>query len=441
MRVFVTGGAGFIGLAVVRRLVRARRSRSSRSSATPSARPRLWRDSASSSCRATCPGRRPSSDAMRGTDAAIHLAGIVPRRHPGERAPRDARRQRRRDAPRPRRARSPPARPAGRRSRRSTSSATRTAGSSTRRYRRDLAEGFLSYYDETKYLAHARSEERIDGGAPDRHRHARRHVRPERPLGDRRSSSRPPTTARCAYVALGDLGHLARLRRRRRGRHRRGARPRPDRRVVLPGRREHAAARRDARRGAHGWAARPAAPRDPDARSCASARTAPRRPGARCGPARRPRRGRPRRARRDVLGSSAPRPRPSSGTAARSGERPARRVRRRLTAPTGPSRDRTLRPWPASSRCSSRAGRARPARTARSCRSIAIGGGLAGPAGGRRLDRPAPPPRLDPRPDAVGRQLPRPEGPAPRPRRSTRSARRPTARTSGSAGTSAPPRS
>ncbi len=33
-------------------------------------------------------------------------------------------------------------------------------------YRRDLAEGFLSYYDETKYLAHVATEARIEAGAP-----------------------------------------------------------------------------------------------------------------------------------------------------------------------------------------------------------------------------------------------------------------------------------
>lgn len=34
------------------------------------------------------------------------------------------------------------------------------------RYRRDLAEGFLSYYDETKFLAHRAAEERIAAGDP-----------------------------------------------------------------------------------------------------------------------------------------------------------------------------------------------------------------------------------------------------------------------------------
>lgn len=33
-------------------------------------------------------------------------------------------------------------------------------------YRRDLSEGFISYYDETKYLAHVAAEGRIEAGAP-----------------------------------------------------------------------------------------------------------------------------------------------------------------------------------------------------------------------------------------------------------------------------------
>ena len=45
-------------------------------------------------------------------------------------------------------------------------------------YRRDLGEGFLSYYDETKFRAHEAAEKRIAAGAPDRDRHARAGVRP-----------------------------------------------------------------------------------------------------------------------------------------------------------------------------------------------------------------------------------------------------------------------
>ena len=46
---------------------------------------------------------------------------------------------------------------------------------------------------------------------------------------------------------------------------------------------------------------------------------------------------------------------------------------------------------------------------------IALGGGVAGAPGRRRLARAAAPPRLDPGADAVRRELPRPQGPAPRP--------------------------
>ena len=51
-------------------------------------------------------------------------------------------------------------------SRPSTSSATRTAAIVDETYRRDLAEGFLSWYDETKYGAHEVVEQRIASGAP-----------------------------------------------------------------------------------------------------------------------------------------------------------------------------------------------------------------------------------------------------------------------------------
>ena len=41
------------------------------------------------------------------------------------------------------------------------------------RYRRDLTEGFLSYYDETKFLSHRAVQERIGSRGEDRHHHAR----------------------------------------------------------------------------------------------------------------------------------------------------------------------------------------------------------------------------------------------------------------------------
>src|SRR4029078_11348245 len=33
-------------------------------------------------------------------------------------------------------------------------------------YQRDISKGFLSYYDETKYLAHIEARRRVDAGAP-----------------------------------------------------------------------------------------------------------------------------------------------------------------------------------------------------------------------------------------------------------------------------------
>ena len=69
----------------------------------------------------------------------------------------------------------------------------------------------------------------------------------------------------------------------------------------------------------------------------------------------------------------------------------------------------------ASSRCSSRTAAAAHGHhgTAEPI-TIAMGGGSFGRGGGR-LDRPAAPPRLDPGEAALGRELPRPQAPAPRP--------------------------
>jgi nucleoside-diphosphate-sugar epimerase len=163
MRVFITGGAGFIGLAVVRRLV-ARGDRVVAMVRDPS--------------RATALGdlgvevrtgdltRTPAIvDAMRDVDGAIHLAGDYRVGIPARERPRmlDSNvgaTHRVLDAA-------------------ATASLPRLVAVSTcnvfgdthgrivdERYRRDVAEGFLSYYDETKYLAHRSVEERISAGAP-----------------------------------------------------------------------------------------------------------------------------------------------------------------------------------------------------------------------------------------------------------------------------------
>ena len=200
-------------------------------------------------------------------------------------------------------------------------------------YRRDLAEGFLSYYDETKYLAHRR------GRGADRGR------------GARSSSSMPGTVYGAgdhsgigaqleaaydgtrAYIAFGDTGISADLRRRRRGRHRRGARPRPARRGVRPGRREHAP--RATRCGSP--PGRPGA-----SRRASSIPTAVLRIGSPAGAERRRRASAcppnlreivQRRRRRDLLGVAAPRPPPSSAIAPRDLEQSALRdaFGRRLT--------------------------------------------------------------------------------------------------------------
>ena len=73
-------------------------------------------------------------------------------------------------------------------------------------YRRDLAEGFLSWYDETKYGAHEVAEQRIARRRPDRDRPAEPGLRPGRPLAASASSSGSPTPASCRTGALDDVG-------------------------------------------------------------------------------------------------------------------------------------------------------------------------------------------------------------------------------------------
>lgn len=163
MRIFVTGGAGFIGLAVVRRLV----ERGDRIVAVvrDPERATALTDLGVEMRAGDLSRTAAIVDAMRGTDAALHIAGmyrvgIAASERPAMQDANVGATHRILDA-------------------------TVTAGverlvyvstvnvlGNTRgrildeRHRRDLAEGFTSYYDETKYLAHRAVRERIDAGLP-----------------------------------------------------------------------------------------------------------------------------------------------------------------------------------------------------------------------------------------------------------------------------------
>ena len=163
MRVFVTGGAGFIGGAVVRRLV-ARGDRVVAMVRDPSQASDLRELGVD--LRQGDLARTPAIvDAMRGSDAAIHLAGSYRVGIPASERPAmlDANLavvHRVLDAV-------------------ATAGLERIVHASTigvfgdthgkivdERHRRDLADGFLSYYDETKFLAHRAAEERHATGSP-----------------------------------------------------------------------------------------------------------------------------------------------------------------------------------------------------------------------------------------------------------------------------------
>ena len=163
MRVLVTGGAGFIGLAVVRRLV-ARGDRVVAIVRDPE-RAEPLRDLAVELRTGDLSRTAAIVDAMRGTDTAIHLAGSYRVGIPASERPSmlDANvgaTSRMLDAM-------------------STAGLQRLVYISTanvfgntkgrivdERYRRDLSDGFLSYYDETKFLAHRAVEERMVAAAP-----------------------------------------------------------------------------------------------------------------------------------------------------------------------------------------------------------------------------------------------------------------------------------
>jgi|EndMetStandDraft_8_1072994.scaffolds.fasta_scaffold108376_3 dihydroflavonol-4-reductase len=162
MRVFVTGGAGFIGEAVVRRLM-ARGDRVTAVVRDPASAEEL--EEMGVDLRQGDLSRSAAIvDAMRGTEAAIHIAGmyrvgIAPSERPQMHDANVGTTHRVLDA----------FATAGL-DRMVYVSTINVAGNThgrivDERHRRDLAEGFLSYYDETKFLAHRAVQERIGGGA------------------------------------------------------------------------------------------------------------------------------------------------------------------------------------------------------------------------------------------------------------------------------------
>lgn len=163
MNVLVTGGAGFIGGAVVRQLV-ARGDRVVAIVRDPD-RATALHDLGVEARRGDLTRIPAIVDAMRGCEAAIHLAGdyrigIAARERPAMLEANLGTTSRVLDAV-------------------ATSGIVRLVYASTvnvfgdthgrivdERYRRDLADGFLSYYDETKFLAHRAVVERIGTGLP-----------------------------------------------------------------------------------------------------------------------------------------------------------------------------------------------------------------------------------------------------------------------------------
>ena len=163
MRVFVTGGVGFIGEAVVRRLL----ARGDRVTAVVRDLDKAEHLAAMGVDLRQGDLTRTAAivDAMRGTEAAIHLAGSYRVGIPASERPRMH------DANVGATHRALDAFATAGLDRMVAISTINVAGNThgrivDERYRRDLADGFLSYYDETKYLAHRAVKERIDAGLP-----------------------------------------------------------------------------------------------------------------------------------------------------------------------------------------------------------------------------------------------------------------------------------
>ncbi len=162
MRVFVTGGAGFIGAAVVRRLI-ARGDAVTAAVRDPDRAEEL--SELGVDVRASDLSRTASIvDAMRGTEAAIHLAGMYRVGIPASERPAMH------DANVGATHRVLEAFATAGLDRMVAITTINVAGNThgrivDERYRRDLTEGFLSYYDETKFLSHRSVLERIGSGA------------------------------------------------------------------------------------------------------------------------------------------------------------------------------------------------------------------------------------------------------------------------------------
>ncbi len=162
-RVFVTGGAGFIGRRVIERL--ADRGDEMVAAVRAPERSAHLRGPAVKLIASDLGDVRSLTDAMRGCDGAIHLAGMY---RVGIRA---AERPAMWDANVAATERVLDAAVAAGVGRIVHVSTVNVFGDTKGRvvdetYRRDLASGFVSYYDETKYRAHEAAERRAAQGAP-----------------------------------------------------------------------------------------------------------------------------------------------------------------------------------------------------------------------------------------------------------------------------------